>query len=71
VRFVSWVTNVKSIRIAPLPMARKEKAARRRPLNSNLGIVDQTAFNAGFDLRHDSRDGRIRILIGWVTSASR
>ena len=29
----------------------KEKAARRRLLNSNLMIVDQTAINAGFDFR--------------------
>jgi hypothetical protein len=29
----------------------KEKAARRRLLNSNLMIVDQAAINAGFDLR--------------------
>jgi hypothetical protein len=27
----------------------KEKAARRRLLNSNLMIVNQTAVNAGFD----------------------
>jgi hypothetical protein len=29
----------------------KEKAARRRPLNSNLLIADQAAINAGFDFR--------------------
>jgi hypothetical protein len=29
----------------------KEKAARRRLLNSNLIIVDQAAINAGFDFR--------------------
>jgi hypothetical protein len=31
--------------------AYKQKAARRRPFNSILLIVDQTAINAGFDLR--------------------
>jgi hypothetical protein len=29
----------------------KQKAARRRLLNSNLMIDDQAAINAGFDLR--------------------
>jgi hypothetical protein len=31
--------------------AEKEKAARRRLLNSNLMIVDHAAINAGFDFR--------------------
>jgi hypothetical protein len=30
-------------------LLRKQKAARRRLLSSNLMIVDQTAINAGFD----------------------
>jgi hypothetical protein len=32
-------------------VAPKEKAARRRLLNSNLMIVDQAVINAGFDFR--------------------
>ena len=36
--------------VAPSRAAR-QKAARRRLLNSNLMIVDQTAINAGFDFR--------------------
>jgi hypothetical protein len=32
-------------------IAHKQKAARRRPLNSYLMIVDQVAINAGVDFR--------------------
>jgi hypothetical protein len=32
-------------------LMRKEKAARKRPLNSNPMILDQATINAGFDLR--------------------
>jgi hypothetical protein len=32
-------------------ISQKEKAARRRLLNSNLMIADQAAINAGFDFR--------------------
>jgi hypothetical protein len=42
----------------------KEKAARRRPLNSKLVIVDQTAVNVGFYSWRRSRAARFRILIG-------
>jgi hypothetical protein len=33
----------------------QKKAARRRPLNSNLMIVDHTAINAGFAFRRHGR----------------